>query len=71
MVAVPEASPLVALPRKPSVVAPGGRLTAIVWPLAWTLSGLPAATLGQVKVMPLTVVCAPGARPALVRACAE
>ena len=66
-----ETGPLVVIPRKDSVVAPGWALTVIGCPLQTTLSGRPAATFGQVKLTPPTVTLAPGVTPACARACAE
>lgn len=44
---------------------------AKVWPSATTLSGVPAAAFGQVKVMLLWLTVPPGVMPAAARAWAE
>ena len=69
---MPVAVPFWLDPRKPrSVPDPD---SAMVCPEATTLSGVPAATSGQVKVVPPIVTLVPGVRAvgvAAASACAE
>ncbi len=54
---VPDAVPFWLAPRKPrSVPVPD---SSTVWPAVTTLSGVPAAALGQVNVVPPTLTCPP------------
>src|ERR1700678_1863971 len=69
MVPVPEAIPLSATPRNPSVLPDPG--SAMICPLATTLSGSPEGTSGQVNVTPSAVTGPPGVRPAAASAGAE
>src|SRR6202167_928623 len=69
MVPVPEAVPLSATPRKPSELPDTG--SAMICPLATTLSGLPEGTSGQVNVTPSAVTGPPGVMPTAASAVAE
>src|ERR1700728_2612195 len=69
MVPVPEAVPLSATPRKPSELPDPG--SAMICPLATTLSGSPEGTSGQLNVTPSAVTGPPGVRPTAASAVAE
>src|SRR5512140_3523831 len=71
MVAVPEAVPYTPVPSRPSVV-PEPEM-GITCPVAVTLSGVPGADCGHVKVIPSCTTVAPGTRlgVAAARVCAE
>src|SRR3954447_6050386 len=68
-VAGPPAGPNPAVVRKPRVLPDPLRL--IVWPLATTLSGVPAATDAYENVIPPRTSDPPAVTPAVARACAE
>src|ERR1700691_3067132 len=69
MVPVPEAVPLSATPRKPSELPDTG--SAMICPLATTLSGSPEGTSGQLNVTPSAVTGPPGVMPTAASAVAE
>src|SRR5437764_886279 len=85
MVAVPEALPLVLVPRKDNLVADGAAVPSpppcppgpppvdrsSTWPAARMLSGSATGFAGQVKVNPLAVTAPPGLTPAATNACSE
>src|SRR5579875_1533247 len=71
VVSVPNWVPMVDAPRKVSCVADDEAGIRIVCPLARTLSGAPAGTFGQFRVVEPTLSVAPGASPAAVSACSE
>ena len=71
MAIVPVEAPLLEEPSRPSVVCPAVPFMRMICPAARTLSGVPAATLGQVKVSPSAVTVAPGVSPAFARPVAE
>src|SRR5438034_10748448 len=71
MVAVTDVAPLVAAPRKPSLVVVEAVLSLTTWPAVWRLSLARLGTWGQLNGRPLTTSVFPGPSPAAVSACCE